>query len=52
MDKGALIEYRNECALKINKRVGKNNMAKKKGFGVSPLTNTIFYGTQDTDKHM
>ena len=27
-------------------------MAKKKGFGVSPLTNTIFYGTQDTDKHM
>ena len=27
-------------------------MSKKKGFGVSPLTNTIFYGTQDTDKHM
>lgn len=27
-------------------------MAKKKGFGVSPITNTIFYGTQDTEKHM
>lgn len=27
-------------------------MAKKKGFGVSPLTNTIFYGKQDTEKHM
>lgn len=27
-------------------------MAKRKGFGVSPLTNTIFYGTQDTEKHM
>lgn len=27
-------------------------MTKKKGFGVSPLTNTIFYGTLDTDKHM
>lgn len=27
-------------------------MAKKKGFGVSPITNTIYYGTQDTDKHM
>ena len=23
-----------------------------KGFGVSPITNTIYYGTQDTDKHM
>lgn len=27
-------------------------MAKKKGFGVSPITNRIFYGTQDTEKHM
>ena len=27
-------------------------MARKKGFGVSPLTNTIYYGTQDTEKHM
>ena len=27
-------------------------MAKKKSFGVSPITNTIFYGTQDTEKHM
>lgn len=27
-------------------------MARRKGFGVSPLTNTIFYGTQDTEKHM
>jgi hypothetical protein len=25
---------------------------KKKGFGVSPITNKIFYGTQDTDKGM
>lgn len=24
---------------------------RKKGFGVSPITNTIFYGTQDTEKH-
>lgn len=24
----------------------------KKGFGVSPITNTIYYGTQDTTKHM
>ena len=23
-----------------------------KGFGVSPITNTIFYGTQDPKKHM
>ena len=23
-----------------------------KGFGVSPLTNTIYYGTQDTKKQM
>lgn len=23
-----------------------------KGFGVSPLTNTIYYGTQDPAKHM
>lgn len=23
-----------------------------KGFGVSPITNTIYYGTLDTDKHM
>ena len=23
-----------------------------KGFGVSPITNTIYYGTQDTEKHM
>lgn len=27
-------------------------MARKKGFGVSPITNKIFYGTQDTDKGM
>lgn len=27
-------------------------MARKKGFGVSPLTNTIFHGVQDTEKHM
>lgn len=27
-------------------------MARKKGFGVSLITNTIFYGTQDTEKHM
>ena len=27
-------------------------MAKKKGFGISPITNTIYYGTQDTEKHM
>ena len=27
-------------------------MAKKKGTGVSPLTNRIYYGTQDTEKHM
>ena len=23
-----------------------------KGFGVSPIANTIYYGTQDTEKHM
>ena len=23
-----------------------------KGFGVSPITNTIYYGTQNTEKHM
>ena len=23
-----------------------------KGFGVSPITNTIYYGTQDIEKHM
>ncbi len=27
-------------------------MARKKGFGVSPITNKIFYGTQETDKGM
>ena len=27
-------------------------MSKIKGFGVSPITNTIYYGTQDTEKHM
>lgn len=27
-------------------------MAKKKGTGVSPLTNRIYYGTQDIEKHM
>lgn len=27
-------------------------MAKKKGTGVSPLTDRIYYGTQDTEKHM
>lgn len=25
---------------------------RSKGFGVSPITNTIYYGTQDTEKHM
>lgn len=25
---------------------------RKKGFGVSPITNTIYYGTQDTEKHV
>ena len=27
-------------------------MARKKGFGVSPITKKIFYGTQDTEKQM
>lgn len=27
-------------------------MAKKKGTGVSPISNRIYYGTQDTEKHM
>lgn len=27
-------------------------MVKKKGFGVSPITNKIYYGMQDTDKCM
>ena len=27
-------------------------MARKKGFGVSPITNTIYHGTIDTEKHM
>lgn len=27
-------------------------MARQKGFSVSPITNTIYYGTQDTEKHM
>lgn len=27
-----------------------NNMAK--GFGISPITNTIYYGKQDPEKHM
>lgn len=27
-------------------------MARQKGFGVSPITNTIYYGLQDTEKHM
>lgn len=27
-------------------------MARQKGLGVSPITNTIYYGTQDTEKHM
>lgn len=27
-------------------------MAKKKGTGLSPLTNRIYYGTQDIEKHM
>ena len=27
-------------------------MARTKGLGVSPITNTIYYGTQDTEKHM
>lgn len=28
------------------------DMAKKKGIGVSTLTNRIYYGTQDTEKCM
>ena len=24
----------------------------EKGFGISPITNTIYYGTQDPTKHM
>ena len=27
-------------------------MAKKKGFGVSPITNTIYYGTLDSEIHL
>lgn len=27
-------------------------MTRKKGFGINPVTNTIFYGTQDTKKPM
>lgn len=27
-------------------------MSRKKGLGVSPLTNTIFYGLMDTEKNM
>lgn len=27
-------------------------MPKRKGTGVSPITNRIYYGTQDTEKHM
>lgn len=27
-------------------------MSRKKGFGVSPITNTIFYGEQDTERNM
>ena len=27
-------------------------MVRTKGLGVSPITNTIYYGTQDTEKHM
>lgn len=27
-------------------------MARITGLGVSPITNTIYYGTQDTEKHM
>ena len=27
-------------------------MSREKGFGVSPITNTIYYGTQDTEKNM
>jgi hypothetical protein len=27
-------------------------MARTKGLGVNPITNTIYYGTQDTEKHM
>lgn len=27
-------------------------MARKKGFGVSPITNTIYHGTIDTEKQM
>lgn len=29
-----------------------NDKSRKKGFGVSPITNTIYYGTQDEEKHM
>ena len=27
-------------------------MAREKGFGVSPITNHIYYGLQDTEKHI
>ena len=27
-------------------------MTMAKGFGVSPITNTIYYGTQDPEKHI
>lgn len=27
-------------------------MSRCRSFGVSPITNTIYYGLQDTDKHM
>lgn len=30
----------------------RKNMTRRNGFGVSPITNTIYYGTQDTEKHM
>ena len=29
-----------------------NKNKNKKGFGVSPITNRIYYGTQDPDKNM
>lgn len=42
-----------KCKVKMRVRFRKEqDMAKKKGTGVSPITNRIYYGTQDTEKHM
>ena len=32
--------------------MGKGRHKRAKGFGVSPLTNTIYYGTINKEKHM